>query len=647
MRRFFLLVLLSLVYFAPVHVQSNADDDAYIRANRLGIAHISLAAEPPNPERYARALALGAGWNRWPLYWDRVEVTPGAYDWSRYDAQVAADLEHGLEINAILLGSPDFHRDDDRISGLNEPIFADGSDFPAPGKALNPANVWALYAYSAVKRYMPGGELDAEVGLPRGAGIRVWEVWNEPDFTPFWNAGIREYARLLKVASLAIKHADPDAKVMFGGLLYPVDGINWLAQVLLIYSGDPQAAAHNWYFDIAAVHAYGDPWRSSWLVINARETLEAYGLEREIWLNETGVPVWDDYPGPIWEPDSEGYATIDQQALHLIQSAAYAWAEGADVVIYHQLYDDCGDQPPGTNFLPHTGSLCRNGDMCFGDAFGLFRNPDGAICFSNHPQPNTPRPVTGAYRLLAEVFGTTAFRGLGRQGIDDRAITLMFERPETNERITVVWNRTLNPFTLALPANGENAQVVTLDGNRLIAAENGVYALDLPAAEPDNYPDPPESQRMAIGGSPLIVIEREGGAVEPQRVDLDITLPVAGESQIVPVQPDPSPAVISGGVNPTFDSEVPSATVNPLPETSPAVFTVSWRGSDDSGIESFLVWVRVDDGAWQVWQETAATSGEYTGEPGRMYAFSVWAVDLAGNWTPDTSVTPQAVTRVE
>lgn len=654
MRPYVLLLttlFLLLVLSAPVDAQS---DDNYIRSDRLGIAHISLAAEPPNPDRYARALELGAGWNRWPLYWDRIETAPGTYDWAAYDAQVIADLEHGLDINAILLGAPGFRRDDDRrISGLNEPIFADGSDFPGIGKALNPDNAWALFVFSAVQRYMPGGGLSAEVDLPRGAGIRVWEIWNEPDFEPFWSYGIREYARLLKVASIVIKEVDPAAQVMFGGLLFPVDGVNWLAQVLLIYSGDPQAPAHNWYFDIAAVHAYGDPWRAAWLVINVRETLEAYGLEREIWMNETGVPVWDDYPGPTWEPESQSYATKDQQARHLIQSAAYAWSEGADVVIYHQLYDDCGDQPAGTDFIPHNGSLCRGDAICYGDAFGMFRNPPGSVCFSRHPQPDTPRPVTRAFRLLAEVFGDGELRPVGRQVIDNRAITLVFERPRRDERITVVWNRTLNDFTLELPATGENAQFISLDGMTTIRPQDdGLYRINLPAADPDNYPNPPEDQRMAIGGMPFILIEQAGGEIAPAALDLTPEFGAPASSGGA-APPDANPGGFGTGgdstipVDPALDSMPPSASVHPLPETSPPAFTVTWGGTDDSGIESYLVWVRVDGGAWQVWQETSATQGEYSGEAGRTYAFSVWAVDLAGNWTPDTDVVEQAVTRVE
>ncbi len=176
--------------------------------------------------------------------------------------------------------------------------------------------------------------------------------------------------------------------------------------MLQIYQDDPLRTQFNWYMDQVAVHNYGYAWRSGWLVLVARQTLSAYGLNRPIWLNETGVNVWDDYPGPLWTGDDPsqhvGRATADQQASFFIQSAAFAWSEGADVVFFHQLFDDCGDQPAGTNFPYHSGELCTQIDPCFGDAFGLYRNEATAICFSHSIAPGTARPAAQAFQLVAQ-----------------------------------------------------------------------------------------------------------------------------------------------------------------------------------------------------------------------------------------------------
>jgi hypothetical protein len=497
----------------PISIVSETAGTAasYIRSPRLGITHISLAEEPTSEERYVRALALGTGWNRWPLYWDRVEQTAGEYDWGAYDRLVGDDLTHGLRINAILLGRPAFAADGERIKGLQQPIFADGSDYPEPDKPINPDNLWANFVYAAVSRYRPGGVLAQAEGWPEDWGVHVWEIWNEPDYDSFWQGGINEYARLLKVAYIVTKQADPDATVMFGGLLYPTED-NWLARVLKIYANDPLREQFNWYMDQVAVHNYSYPWRSGWLTLYVRQTLSANNLRRPIWLNESGVRVWDDYPGPLWaavEPDlREQRATAEQQAYFFIQSAVYAWSEGADVVFFHQLFDDCGDQPAGTDFAFHSGELCTGSGICFGDAFGLYRNESSSICFSQHPQPGTARPAAEAYRLVAEVFGAEPFENPRSKRLEGGKVQIIaFERPGTSQRIYVLWNRTFDAVAFDLPASSDSAHLLTLRSRRSIQPQDGVYRLNLPPAQPDNYPKLEPGDVAAINGPPLIVIE--------------------------------------------------------------------------------------------------------------------------------------------
>lgn len=628
--------LLIIITPSDGHTQT----DGYIRSNRLGIAHISLSTEDTPETRYQQALRLGAGWNRFPIYWDRVEILPNIWDWSGFDRQVAQDLAHGLDINAILIGRPAFYQDGNRISGLHQPIYADGTDIFAVGKDLNPENPWARFVYEAVRRYMPGGVLETQQNT--GGGVRVWEIWNEPDHQPFWRGSINDYARLLKVSYIVAKSVDPNAQIMFGGLLFPTDN-NWLAQVLNIYINDPFAEQNNWYMDIVGVHSYADPWRSGWLVLNLRQTFIEYGIMRPIWLNETGIPVWDDYPGPTWESEATNRATLDQQAWFMIQSAVFAWSEGADVVMYHQLYDDCGDQPAGTNFPPHNGNLCVGDFTCFGDAHGMYRNTNESICFSQSPLAGTPRPVTRAYRLLAEVFGTEEFTDVERIFHDQRAVTITATRPRTNERISVIWNRRLETLTLDWEAVGENAELISLDGSALITPNAfGNYSLVLPPAIEDNYQDPPAGSDSAIGGAPYILIERISDTTTLTDLELgDITSPQV-EVNPTPI-PQPTPRAT---VNPADDTQAPTTSMSPLPQTSGVTFNVSWRGEDNSGIERYWVWVRVNGGEWAVWLDTTETSGQYVGVPNTTYEFSVWAVDLAGNWSSSTDLIPQASTTV-
>jgi hypothetical protein len=98
------------------------------------------------------------------------------------------------------------------------------------------------------------------------------------------------------------------------------------------------------------------------------------------------------------------------------------------------------------------------------------------------------------------------------------------------------------------------------------------------------------------------------------------------------------------------DTTPPTAAVTALPPWSPATFTVSWSGADEtggSGIKHFDVQVRSNGGPWGDWvMATTTTSQAFNGSNGVLYEFRARAVDNAGN-VQDWSATPQAGTRVD
>lgn len=141
---------------------------------------------------------------------------------------------------------------------LYQPIWnADGS--------INTSNYWANYIYKTVSIYKPY--------------VKIWEVWNEPDFTnnynatqanwwngapaptdlAYWNDSIFSYIRMLHVSYEVIKKVDPTAFVATGGLGYEsfLDGV-------LRYSENPADGSVNAtyplkggaYFDVLSYHYY-------------------------------------------------------------------------------------------------------------------------------------------------------------------------------------------------------------------------------------------------------------------------------------------------------------------------------------------------------------------------------------------------------
>ena len=220
---------------------------------QFGFNFISSAESRAAPIRYQRAAEAGATVNRWPFYWYNIEQNPisqpGAFAWAWQDENTINDIGNGLTIDAILFGTPPDLAAGiaavdlpgpvltprfpsglraagvESLAGVASPphglylsVFSDGSDVPGAGKSINPSNRWARFVHAAVERFRPGGALAQQRGWSSGQGIRVCEVWNEPDLGFFFNGTPADYARMLKVAHLAARHADPYAQVLFGGL---------------------------------------------------------------------------------------------------------------------------------------------------------------------------------------------------------------------------------------------------------------------------------------------------------------------------------------------------------------------------------------------------------------------------------------------
>lgn len=506
-----------------------------------GVDFMSSAEAPADSAQYTNALATGAEWNRWPVYWFSVEQNPDVFTWSATDAALSADIAHGLQTELIFLGTPGFYTTlartvDGRSNqfgpysmrapsaaapqGLYAPIFSDGTDIPAPGKTINPDNKWARFVTTAVNRYKPGGLLAQANQWPAGVGVTHWEVWNEPDLVWFWDSSVADYARLLKVAYLTTKFSDPNAQVLFAGMANNFQHLTYYDEVLDIFDGDPLATPYHYFHDIFATHSYFYAWRSWYHVWRASNTMHAHGFDKPIWLNETGVPSWDDYPGPVWDAHSGLRASMAEQADYVIQTVFYGVYGGADAVFYFQLYDGCGNQPAGTDFPPHNGELCTSdGHLinnpefpCAGDANGLFRNPTDAVCFRQHPQPESPRPNFTALRLLTRYLTDVQPLWRLRPGSDDPANGpqewVAFYQPKTNLRIVGMWARFGEAQTAVIAATNPAGTALLLhaDGTQeMVTAVNGVYTIPLPGATNLNAPWDPTL--YAIGGRTVILIE--------------------------------------------------------------------------------------------------------------------------------------------
>lgn len=583
---------------------------APIANDRFGLAFISSPDHLADEARYQGALAAGARWDRWPLYWHWVAAggytgphEGGQHD---YDTLVVEEIEHGLTPLVILMGTPpeeaqpavapaptveaDLPLRETPIevstatlppTSLDQPIFADGTDNPAPGKAVNPANAWAAFVTATVERYRPGGELARRQGWAAGVGIRHWEIWNEPDYDLFWRGSVGEYYRLLEVAYKTIKAADPTATVALGGLAF-YEQPGWLGEFLRQTGGDPDRA----YFDVFSMHHYWSIYNSEARLQESRALLDAFGLaETPIWITESGLAVWDDYPATAHDvnPDTPWRGTMAEQSAYLIEHAALAFYYGAERYFHFMLHDDCGDGPS--------------------TAYGLRQNFDDSVC---SPAEGALRPAYAAYQLAAEQFHDLIPLWRERNNEQDR---LAFYRPADQARVLVAWATQGMTVTTTISATGDSATLYRIDPHqrnfRLETALSPAaerYTLTLPPATNQNAFDP-EDSGYHIGGSPVVLVER--------------------------------------------DTRPPETVIAPLPPSSPPTFVVTWQGQDrGSGIAGYEVWVGRDEEELTIWlPEITETQAEFAGEIGHAYRFAVRARDRASNQAAAPTTT-QASTEI-
>ena len=108
---------------------------------------------------------------------------------------------------------------------------------------------FARFAAALVARYGPSGSFwSANRSVPK-VPIRMWQIWNEPNFTSYWTTQPfeRSYMKLVAAAHSAIKRADHGAKVVLAGLA----NFSWqyLTKIYKIHGARKS-------FDVVAAHPY-------------------------------------------------------------------------------------------------------------------------------------------------------------------------------------------------------------------------------------------------------------------------------------------------------------------------------------------------------------------------------------------------------
>ena len=493
-----LIVLLAALTLLPTD-RSAAQEEAEAVINpRFGLVN---AFEAPQA-----AYEAGTGWELIRFRWDELQPNgPGEWNTSpETEEWLSSARAAGREVVGVLVGTPAWATDGEPGTGVPR-----GLDLPAS----DAGNLWAGFVRQVVSYY--------------GArGINRWVIWEDPDIQAGlpgyqWEGGVRDYYRLVKVAYVAAREANPSALIHLGGVSYADPG--WFRQFLDVAVNDPEAPANDFYFDVATVHVFNSPEQVYTLTANHYFLMSQWGIPlKPVWINETNArPAVD----PAVYPEETAFGqhpniTLEQQAAFIVQAYALGFAAGADRIAVYRTVDN----------LPEDDH----------QAFGLLR-ADG-----------TPRPAYEAYRLISQEANGFVFA----RRVDEEAHPLIdYVRLTFPTRVThIAWARTEQTATLVIPARSEQATLVTLEGERwTVEPEGGVYRLVVGGADCN---DPVEG--CLIGGVPWFLIE-EGledplNEVPPSvRVEAGGTLPT----------PDPGIAMTATA------QAAPSATPTPLPTETP------------------------------------------------------------------------------
>ncbi|MBI5492877.1 MAG: hypothetical protein HY893_08100 [Deltaproteobacteria bacterium] len=281
-----------------------------------------------DPYRYARD--IGVSWHRPMRYfvWMLVQkdISSRSYDWSFYDKEVKEAKDLNLLYN-IIASPPYTDRQDEasmrarRMEGELRKYARKNSYMPADEKA------YTDFVTACVERY-DGDGVDDMPGLAKP--IKYWQIGNEP------HPKMADFAEFVRITSVAIKKADPSAKVVIGGALRAVmeDRSRFDSTFLKILR-----ELNGKYIDVIDFHWGGDAkgnyrgYRDIYAHLKDELRSMGYPAGMPVWITEmstySGDPVKLSFQP--WDPP---FQTEEMQAGDAVKRYVWGLANGVGKVFW-------------------------------------------------------------------------------------------------------------------------------------------------------------------------------------------------------------------------------------------------------------------------------------------------------------------------
>ena len=168
----------------------------------------------PGEAQFQRLKRGGVDTLRFPIEWSAVENDEGNPDWGYVDSLVGGAAASGIEPLPFVTGAPEWAIT--QVS-VNKPSHSFAPrNLPVSGSQRT---AWEGFLRKAVARYGPGGVFWSQHPELTEKPIRIWQIWNEPNFKYFVaRPNPAEYGKLVKLSYAAVRGADPGAQVLLAGL---------------------------------------------------------------------------------------------------------------------------------------------------------------------------------------------------------------------------------------------------------------------------------------------------------------------------------------------------------------------------------------------------------------------------------------------
>lgn len=358
-------------------------------ANRARSSHYGVQmyidTQPASPYFYP-LVESRAGWVRTEVSWAWAEpddTSPDGYNWTEADASLSVAQHTNIAVLGTVAHAP--------------PWAAQPSNGPLkPGKLEDLVEFMAALA----ERYDGDGIKDA----PCSPVVNHWEMYNEPDSRHKWGYAPDAYAEMLAAVYPAVKAANPQAKLVFGGAAqdwFEDQGgpfvRNWVEQVLDARSGV--------YFDYMNIHAFPAYWPE--YASNPPGTLEKVNYFRDLMIERGFVR-------PVMITETSNFiptitsSLVWRQAVFLVEVFTQARVADAAMTSWFTMYD--------LPNYPHTGLVSMD-------------------------TPPQRRPLFYAFDTISAFLESASYVRTLTPAVDggEKYLGYEFDDPSNDRRIIVAW----------------------------------------------------------------------------------------------------------------------------------------------------------------------------------------------------------------